>query len=207
MSSMRFFTRAWCNGELTEEESDAVFGAYRRHLAAIASLVPSGVLELSQQSSLHDALFKTVQFDQINRQLFLRLRCGELQYGYYDLSLHYTGATVIDRTPYGLSGLVAVAGVEVLYHEIDVTEAGRAIASNSRSSVRRSARNALVRHEFRRRGRTPRPERGRRGPPARFAGRPLVASALSAANWRALRTIVCGDDRSNRQPWDHMFRH
>ena len=125
MSSMRFFTRAWCNGELTEEESDAVFGVYRRHLAAIASLVPSGVLELSQQSSLHDALFKTVQFDQINRQLFLRLRCGELQYGYYDLSLHYTGATVIDRTPYGLSGLVAVAGVEVLYHEIDVTEAGR----------------------------------------------------------------------------------
>lgn len=123
MSVMRYFPRAWVVGDLTEEESDVVVGAYRRHLAAIASLIPSGMLGLSQQSALHDALFKAVQFDQIAQQLFLRLRCGELQYGYYDLSLHYTGATVIDHTPYGLPRLVTDGRVEVLYHEMDVTKA------------------------------------------------------------------------------------
>jgi len=121
VSLMRYFTRAWVDGDLTEEESDTVVRVYRRHLEVIASRLPPGVLELSQRWSLNDALFKIVQFDHVNQQLLLRLRCGELQYGYYDLSLHYTGATVIDHTPYRLSGLVATAGVEVLYDEIDVT--------------------------------------------------------------------------------------
>jgi len=59
------------------------------------------------------------------RELFLRLRCGELQYGYYDLLLHYAEAAVIDHTPYGLPNLAAAAGVEVLYDEIDVSDDGR----------------------------------------------------------------------------------
>jgi hypothetical protein len=125
LSVMRYFTRAWCIGDLSEEESDAIIAAYRGHITAIAPLIPSGILELSQRWALHDARFKAVQFDHPTGSLYLRLRCGDLQYGYYDLLLHYTGATLIDHTLTGLPNLVRATGTEVLYDEIDVSGDGR----------------------------------------------------------------------------------
>ena len=125
MSVMRYFTRAWVDGDITEEESDAARAAYRRRIETIAPRLPPGILKLSRWLSLNDALFKTVQFDLKTETLLLRLRCGELRLGYYDLFLRYSQVTVIDQTPQGLFDLVYVAGVEVLYDEIDVTDDAR----------------------------------------------------------------------------------
>ena len=87
--------------------------------------MPAEVAALANDLSLHDARFKTVAVDYDSGNLKLRLRCGDLQHGYFDLSLDYEGAEMIDATPRGISALMGPPTAEVLYDEIDVTDDGR----------------------------------------------------------------------------------
>lgn len=109
---MRFFTRAWTQGELTDEAFEAVPEAYRRHLGALG--LPASVVVLAE-SNLHDALVLDVEDEP--KRLRLRLRVGDHQRGYSDLRITYTGATTDSATLAALRAHEA----EVLYSEIDRT--------------------------------------------------------------------------------------
>ena len=106
---MRFLTRAWHAGDLSDEESDAVGAAYRAHRAAVLPSLPPAVRRFAETVDIHDGLLQRVVLDRPERTLRLDLRCGDLQRGYFDLSLTYRGVrldsldaallTVIAREP------------------------------------------------------------------------------------------------------------
>jgi hypothetical protein len=121
---LRYFTRAWCRGECTDEEFDEAVAAYGRRLDEITiRLLPD--LRALSRISLNDAWFKSVIIDRTTHRLVLRLRCGDIQIGYFDLLLHYDEATIRDGTLHGVENLPNVSGTEVLYDEVDELGPGR----------------------------------------------------------------------------------
>ena len=117
---MKFFTRAWCSGEYSDEKSDSLVADYYRHLDEIAPKLSPDLLTVAYNVSLHDAQFKAIYLDQAEHQLTIRLRCGELQTGYFDLLLRYD--SVLCDTDMELESLVERKGVEVLYAEMDIAD-------------------------------------------------------------------------------------
>jgi Protein of unknown function (DUF4085) len=113
---MKFFTRAWATGELTDEEYARVPDAYWNYLAALH--LPPAVAALSK-INLHDAHILAVDHQSEHSLLTLRFRCGDLQRGYSDVTLAFSYVTVDLATADTLRRAVRPARVEVLYDEID----------------------------------------------------------------------------------------
>jgi len=103
---MKFFTPDWFRGAMSDEESDAVFPAYREYLDKLMPEMPATVRALAKGVSLHDGLLRSATLDRGERALTMILRCGDLQVGHFDLTLRYTGA---DVDPAALSALRSVA--------------------------------------------------------------------------------------------------
>jgi hypothetical protein len=121
---MKFFTRAWVNGEVTDDDSDRTVAAYREHVAAISSRLSATVRALAQEISLHDAFVHSIIYDARGRQLEIRLLTGDLQVGYFDSVLTY-GSAILDQAD--VAALRAAAEdpeTELLYDEIDLTSDG-----------------------------------------------------------------------------------
>jgi len=113
---MKFFTREWVDGDMSDEDADAVVPAYRRHLEIIE--LPEPMRDLAALNP-HDARVLRVDHDPAANTLALRLRCGDLQAGYFDALLSFSGMTL---RPADVAAL-ARPGVEILYDEVDRTVA------------------------------------------------------------------------------------
>jgi len=83
-----------------DEAFDAVPEAYRLHLASLR--LPEHLTALAQ-ADLHDAYVLEVNEAPRAARVRLRLRCGDLQRGYADVNIEYSGAThrrgVADSSP------------------------------------------------------------------------------------------------------------
>jgi hypothetical protein len=112
---MKFFTRAWATGELTDEEYAKVPDAYWKYLAALH--LPPAVAAFSK-INVHDAHILAVDHQPEHSLLTLRLRCGDLQRGYSDITLVFSQVTVDLGTVDTLRRAVRPACVEVLHDEI-----------------------------------------------------------------------------------------
>ena len=84
---MKFYTRGWATGELTDEQFGAVSADYWRHIAALQ--LPPTIAALSAVN-LHDARVLAVDFRPERSLVTLRLRCGDLQRGYSNVTLAYS---------------------------------------------------------------------------------------------------------------------
>ena len=113
---MRFFTREWLSGELTDAAFDAVPAAYRLYLATLR--LPPDVLALSEVD-LHDGLMLDIKYAPESEQLHLYLRCGDLQQGYFDLYINYSGACLDDPSLSILRHAMQAPKAEFLYDEVD----------------------------------------------------------------------------------------
>jgi hypothetical protein len=113
---MKFFTRAWINGEVTDEPSAALPSAYWRYLATLR--LPPTIVALSKLNP-HDAYVLAVDYQPERSLLTLRLRCGDLQRGYSDVTIAFSDVTVDLATLDTLRRAARPAPVEVLYDEID----------------------------------------------------------------------------------------
>jgi hypothetical protein len=112
---MKFFTRAWTTGELTDEEHAGMPDAYWRYLATLQ--LPPAIAALSKVN-VHDAFVLAIDHQPAHSLLTLRLRCGDLQRGYSDVTLAFSHVTVDLATLDTLRRAVRPADVEVLYDEI-----------------------------------------------------------------------------------------
>src|SRR5262249_36247260 len=113
---MKFFTRPWVNGEMDDEQAAALPEAYRHYLTALD--LPTPIVALSKVNP-HDAYLVALEHDPEHSQLTLRLRCGDLQRGYSDVTLAFSQVTV-DRAALDTPRrAVRPASVEVLYDEVD----------------------------------------------------------------------------------------
>src|SRR5437879_747566 len=113
---MKFFTRAWITGEMTDEQAAAVPEAYWRHAASLR--LPPTIAALAKLNP-HDAFVLGVDHQPEFSCITLRLRCGDLQRGYSDVSLAFSDVTVDSVTLDTLRRAVRPASVEVLYDEVD----------------------------------------------------------------------------------------
>jgi len=118
--ALKFFTRSWAQGDMTDDERLAVGKAYQKRLEAIN--LPSPVGDLAALNP-HDGYILDVAYEPIATILRLRLRCGDLQVGYFDAFLNFSGVTI---QPDHLGMLIEArrpADFEVLYDEVDRNEA------------------------------------------------------------------------------------
>jgi len=113
---MRFFTKEWLSGELTDEAFEAVPTEYRLHLAALR--LPHDVLALAEVDN-HDGLVLDVEYEPQPKKLMLRLRCGDLQRGYCDLTISYSDAALDAASLAVLREAVRNPKDELLYDEVD----------------------------------------------------------------------------------------
>jgi hypothetical protein len=113
---MRFFTKEWLRGELTDAAFEATPVAYRLHLATLQ--LPAAVSALAAVD-MHDGLLLDVRHDPQSAELTLRLRCGDLQRGYRDLNITYSGTTLEESSLSVLREAMRDPKDEFLYDEVD----------------------------------------------------------------------------------------
>lgn len=126
---MRFFTRAWCTGGLSEEAWERAPKEYASHLEQLMSTLPVKVQAFAREVNLHDGLFREVVIDRFKSEVTLRLRCGDLQVGYFDLDVTYQGADLDSIDLAALRAAAEAPGTEILHDELDVHPSGRVIHS------------------------------------------------------------------------------
>lgn len=114
---MKFFTRAWANGELSDEATQAIGPAYRDYLDSL-NLSPH-LRELADLNS-HDGYILNVNYDEAANSLKLRLRCGDLQVGYFDATLVFADAVIPPNDVELLRQATRPNDAEILYDEVDV---------------------------------------------------------------------------------------
>jgi hypothetical protein len=116
---MRYFTRGWANGELSDEEEDSTPKAYWKHIEGLLPTVPAAVARLAK-TNLHDGLIARVRLDRRRKTLVLVLivrndgdrSCSEI-------TLNYAGVAMSDRYVETLTARARDRESCVLYDEID----------------------------------------------------------------------------------------
>ena len=117
---MKFFTRSWCDGDMSDADAEGVQQRYQDHLARIVPRLSDPVRRLATEVNVHDGLIRRIQFDPSSKTLCLELRCGDLQVGYFDLDLVYGEATLTPDDLDRLDRLASDAEAEALYDEVDI---------------------------------------------------------------------------------------
>jgi len=120
---MKFFTRAWLEGRLTDDQYRHTVTLYRRHLTQISPKLNPHLLDYLQRANLHDGRVRKIMVDPANATLQVDLRCGDLQVGYYDLDIEYQGVQ-LEQSALDTLARVAQLGGEVLRDELDLGTAG-----------------------------------------------------------------------------------
>jgi hypothetical protein len=115
---MNYFTPEWHSGEI-EDEDNIVYKRYKAHLAPLLPKWLPDVQTLAARINLHDGLIRECSWKPDEAELFLRLRCGDLRVGYFDLDLHYSGVLLSPLEWGTLLLLSANKNSSALYDEVD----------------------------------------------------------------------------------------
>jgi hypothetical protein len=107
---------------MTDDEADTVPPAYQCHLQTLN--LPPSVQDLSSLNP-HDAHILDVQHEPSVHVLRLRLRCGDLQVGYFDALLIFSGVIIQSDHLARLIEAKRPAKFEILYDEVDRSRADR----------------------------------------------------------------------------------
>lgn len=126
--AMKYFTEPWHRGELSDKKYYAVIKDYQQYLVRLLPYLPPDVQTLATGISLHDGLLWQIMADQEQSSLQLSLRRGDLQIGYFDLTLHYSQVIFSAIFTEELAGLFAapisaepqVRHSQALSNEVDV---------------------------------------------------------------------------------------
>jgi hypothetical protein len=120
---MKFFTREWASGELSDDDFESAADRYTQHLRELN--LPSNVRALAA-TNLHDGQVKSVLY--APRELLVSLMTGDLQRGYFETTISYGDPVTWGATITLLEFAAAGADIEALEHELDRLE-GRFVHS------------------------------------------------------------------------------
>lgn len=120
---MRYFTRDWADGLLSDEETDRASDAYRARLAEVRPRLSPGAAELAD-ADLHDAVIDLVAWAPHERRLVASWVAGDLQRGYVEVSAVYTGVTLEAGAVEALRDLARDRAAELMYDEVDLADDG-----------------------------------------------------------------------------------
>ena len=120
---VRFFTRGWHQGDLSDEEYEQTVRDYDAHLEAISARLPDPVVALARGVNLHDAVIERVEWEPASARLVLRLvtrTSGSRQ----AVTLTYSDAMLGDQRLDVLKNVARDRKTEILYSEVDLGEDG-----------------------------------------------------------------------------------
>jgi hypothetical protein len=121
IAMMRFFTREWHDGELSDGEYENVISSYNAHFEEIRAQLPARLVELVGTISLNDAEVRSAIHE--DHVLQIDLRAGDLQVGYCDLQLRYIEVLHLDGWP-SLMEVFGQDSAEIVEDEIDASGSG-----------------------------------------------------------------------------------
>ena len=79
---MRFFSRGWADGDLSEHEADRATAEYAARLDDIWVRLPTSMRKLAREVFLHDAVIGRIVWTPASRNLVLVLLAGTSERGY-----------------------------------------------------------------------------------------------------------------------------
>lgn len=123
---VRWFTREWQSGELSDEEAEARDFAYAAYIRAHAAYLPHRIrafaLPTDAHMSVHDALVDQAEIDALKGRIELVLLNGDLQAGYGKLRLTFLDAELAAPRQERLRELLANVATEFLRQELELGE-------------------------------------------------------------------------------------
>ena len=120
---VRFFTRGWHQGDLSDEEYDQTVRDYDAHLEAISARLPDPVVALAREVNLHDAVIERVEWEPASARLVLRLVTWTSD-SRQAVTLTYSDAMLGDQRLDVLKNVARDRKTEILYSEVDLGEDG-----------------------------------------------------------------------------------
>lgn len=121
---MRFFTRGWVNGELSDEESDRARDAYWARVEEITPRLPRELVRMVREVHLHDGLIEQVVWNPREKKLLLALVATDAQGECISVNLSYGGAMLGDSRIDAIRRAALSRETELLYDEVDIDEDG-----------------------------------------------------------------------------------
>ncbi len=118
-ATLKYFTKAWANGELPDTEADAVVRNYRDHILSLTPTLPSAIVKLALEVDLHDAVIRRVLVDRKSQNLRMELLAGDKIEGYFDADLDYSGVRFENTQLQVLASVARDRRSELLYDELD----------------------------------------------------------------------------------------
>lgn len=115
-ATVRYFTKYWQDGASDDDAVRATAEAYWRHVHSLG--LPASVMMLADLNP-HDAYVLHVEHQPEHGRLALRLRCGDLQIGYFDADITFEGVEMSSKAEEVLRESRRPADVELLYDEVD----------------------------------------------------------------------------------------
>ena len=125
MTLMKYFSRAWASGEIDPEEAEKIRRAYWDHVDRLLPRCSEEVAELAISVNLHDAILRHVFVDREAEKLRIELICGDLQAGYRDIDLSYSGLPRDEPMLAILKERARDRQSAILYDEVDMDEQDR----------------------------------------------------------------------------------
>lgn len=122
---MKWFTREWASGDLSDEEWDARALLYEAHLARIQPQLVNGAARLSDGVNLHDGKIHAFEL-RADGVLRFRALIGDLEAGYEFVELDYREAEIRLDPGVNLKALRLLdPRTEILQDEVDIASDGR----------------------------------------------------------------------------------
>lgn len=115
---MKYFSRKWAL-EMEDDEQKDIRDDYWQHIASLTPSLPLAIKKLSRLR-LHDGLIRWVIFMKGKKQLQISLLCGDVQNGYFDLDLIYSGIQIKYFNINEFAKLSRDRRTQLLYDEIDI---------------------------------------------------------------------------------------
>jgi hypothetical protein len=127
---MNFFTPKWYRDELTDEEVIATLVAYDKHLESLEGRVQAEVISLAKMYGVKDGLIIEVVEESEKHHLTLTMLCGDIQIGYFDLTIRYEGASISPMDRWVLARIAHLTenrrgNIDLAQHELDLMDDGR----------------------------------------------------------------------------------
>lgn len=118
---VRYFHRAYFDGELSDAEAEHASVAYQRRLREIRGRLTPELVALTE-ADLNDALIEHIEWAPSLRRLVIELVVGTNQTGYNIMRLTFHGALIGEQRRETLRDLGRDRRVEMLAHEVDIDE-------------------------------------------------------------------------------------
>jgi hypothetical protein len=121
---MNYFTKEWASGGLEEEEWERAVPEYQAHIDSIIGKLSPSLNTFLNSISIHDALINHVDIDEEKSTVKIQLVNGDIQTGYRNLKMTYSGVDFLHLDLDKLAHLARDRRTELLYDEIDCLENG-----------------------------------------------------------------------------------